>query len=329
MRKYIKLFEAHSQYESYTADTANFIKPNISFCLDTPNDVHYNPYVVVTGVTLNKSELSLNKGETETLVATVLPSNASDKSVTWSSSDSNVATVDDNGLVTAVGSGNATITVTTVDGGYTAQCAFNIIEPHDYVEIGGLKWATMNIGASSITDSGMYFSFGDTQGYTSAQVGSGSGKKYFGWTDYKYCSGAGTSNSGMTKYNATDGLTTLEAADDAARAAWGGSWRTPTLAEWQELSNAVNTARTQVNGVYGVMCTDKQDSTKQLFFPAVGRCYKGTVGEVGTFGFHWSSTLNPPNWHRAYGMGFSDRAVYWSNDGDRCDGRVVRAVLGN
>jgi len=75
-----------------------------------------------------------------------------------------------------------------------------------YVEIGGVKWSTMNIGASTETDSGLYFQWGDTQGYTSSQVGRGEGKKYFGWTDYKYCDGT---SSVMTKYNSTDGLTTL------------------------------------------------------------------------------------------------------------------------
>lgn len=82
---------------------------------------------------------------------------------------------------------------------------------HDYVEIGGIKWATMNVGANSVADYGLYFQWGDTQGYTASQVGSGEGQKYFGWADYKY--GNGTSSPGdtdMTKYNATDGKTVLE-----------------------------------------------------------------------------------------------------------------------
>ena len=84
---------------------------------------------------------------------------------------------------------------------------------HDYVEIGGLKWATMNVGATNITDYGLYFQWGDTQGYTAAQCGSGEGKKYFNWADYKY--GNGTSSpgaTGMTKYKSSDGktVTTIE-----------------------------------------------------------------------------------------------------------------------
>ena len=69
--------------------------------------------------------------------------------------------------------------------------------PYDYVEIGGIKWATMNVGATGITDYGLYFQWGDTQGYTRSQIGSGEGKKYFGWADYKYCSGADTSSSAV------------------------------------------------------------------------------------------------------------------------------------
>lgn len=108
---------------------------------------------------------------------------------------------------------------------------------HDYVEIGGIKWATMNVGATSVTDYGLYFQWGDTQGYTASQVGSGEGQKSFEWTGYKY---ANNSSTIITKYNATDGLTTLELSDDAVNAAWGGSWRMPTSAECNTLINAVN-----------------------------------------------------------------------------------------
>ncbi|PWW03310.1 Ig-like protein group 2, partial [Paenibacillus cellulosilyticus] len=83
----------------------------------------------VTGVTLDQPTLHLYKGgATETLVATVNPSDATDKGVTWSSSDTSVATVAD-GVVTAVGDGTATITVTTVDGGYTATSTVTVTTP--------------------------------------------------------------------------------------------------------------------------------------------------------------------------------------------------------
>ncbi len=85
--------------------------------------------VTVTGVTLDQSTLNLNKNATAQLTATVAPSSATNKSVTWSTSDASVATVSQTGLVTAVGSGTATITVTTVDAGKTANCTVNVKVP--------------------------------------------------------------------------------------------------------------------------------------------------------------------------------------------------------
>lgn len=85
--------------------------------------------VSVTGVTLDKESIDLPVGETDTLTAIVLPENATDKSVTWSSSDENVATVDSEGNVHAVAAGEATITVTTVDGNKTATCEVTVTAP--------------------------------------------------------------------------------------------------------------------------------------------------------------------------------------------------------
>ena len=85
--------------------------------------------VPVTGVTLNKTSLSLKKGSSQTLTATVSPSNATTPDITWSSSNSSVASVDSNGKVTAKAIGNATITVTTIDGSKTATCAVRVTAP--------------------------------------------------------------------------------------------------------------------------------------------------------------------------------------------------------
>ena len=84
------------------------------------------PAVGVTGVTLDQPTLSLEIDETATLVATIAPANAANQSVRWTSSDETVATVDTVGLVTGVGIGSATITVTTVDGAKTATCEVTV-----------------------------------------------------------------------------------------------------------------------------------------------------------------------------------------------------------
>ena len=91
--------------------------------------------VAVTGVTLNKTTLSLNTGGSETLTATVAPANATNKNVTWTSSNTSVATVDANGKVTAVSGGNATITVRTADGNKTATCNVSVIIPVTSIKI--------------------------------------------------------------------------------------------------------------------------------------------------------------------------------------------------
>jgi len=85
--------------------------------------------VHVTGVSLNKNSTSLEEGATEQLTATVTPSNATDQSVSWSSNNTSVATVNSSGQITAVSAGTATITVTTTDGGYTDTCTVTVTAP--------------------------------------------------------------------------------------------------------------------------------------------------------------------------------------------------------
>ena len=80
----------------------------------------------VTGITLNKNELALMPGDTATLIATIKPDNADTKTVIWTSSNLAVATVDDNGLVTAIATGETTITIHTQDGNKTATCTVTV-----------------------------------------------------------------------------------------------------------------------------------------------------------------------------------------------------------
>ena len=179
---------------------------------------------------------------------------------------------------------------------------FLLTRGHDYVEIGGVKWATCNVGAEKPTDPGFYFQWGDIQGYTAEQVGIGEYQKYFDWNDYKLY------ESSLLKYNDIDGRTVLDISDDAVHAAWGGAWRMPTREEFDILEKAVNTTWTdnyQGTGVAGVVCTDKTDSSKVLFFPAVGCCEYGKAGDVGYLGFYWSNISNDTPFGSAYGTCFS------------------------
>ena len=87
--------------------------------------------IAVTGVTLDQKTLSFETGGTATLTATIAPEGATNQDVTWSSSNEEVATVDKDGKVTAVAAGEATITVTTKDGEFTASCKVTVTKKEE------------------------------------------------------------------------------------------------------------------------------------------------------------------------------------------------------
>ena len=99
----------------------------IVFLTATCNTDVNDDTVSVTGVTINHSNLDFIVNGTGTLIATIQPQNASNKTVTWSSSNTDVATVE-NGIVTAKGQGVAKITVKTTDGGKTEECIVSVLD---------------------------------------------------------------------------------------------------------------------------------------------------------------------------------------------------------
>ena len=107
---------------SYSSTSTGSANPTT----DILNGFGASEAVNVTGVSLNKNSTSIFAGDTETLIASVTPNNATNKTVSWTSSDTNIATVSDLGVVTAVAAGEATITVTTNDGGFTDTCLVTV-----------------------------------------------------------------------------------------------------------------------------------------------------------------------------------------------------------
>jgi len=128
--------------------------------------------VPVTGVKLDKDTLTLSIGGKETLTAQIDPANATNKAVTWSSSNTAIATVDANGVVTAVASGTATITVTTADGGFTATCTVTVIEAEarigstPYAKLTDALTAAANGTASAPTEIIILKNITASEGYT-------------------------------------------------------------------------------------------------------------------------------------------------------------------
>ena len=103
--------------------STNFIK---AFTTVTEDSYNYEAPIAVTGVHLDDNELNLDKYEIHTLTATVEPNNAEYKYVTWSTSDNTIVSVDKNGNITAKKPGTATITVTTIEGGFTDTCLVTV-----------------------------------------------------------------------------------------------------------------------------------------------------------------------------------------------------------
>ena len=198
---------------------------------------------------------------------------------------------------------------------------------HEYVDLGlpsGTLWATMNVGASKASDAGLYFQWGDTSGYTEAQIGTGSGQKKFAsnWSDYKWYD---TNKKAFTKYTTTGA--TLDLEDDAAHVNMGGSWHMPTPEQINELlSNTTNTWTAQ-DGVKGRLFTSKTDSSKSIFFPAAGYALDGSVHDFRRYGYVWSSMLGKDNVYGGQYLIFDSGSIHlYSNN--RYYGHSVRGVLG-
>lgn len=145
---------------------------------------------------------------------------------------------------------------------------------YSYVDLGlpsGTLWATMNVGASKLSDYGLYFQWGDTIGYTADQVGK---DKRFDWDNYKFSIDG---KEIFSKY----GAPVLQLEDDAAHVNMGGNWHIPTSDQLYELINNADYKFTTLDGVGGMTFTSKNDSSKSIFFPAAGGALNGSVIKSG------------------------------------------------
>ncbi|MBQ0127714.1 MAG: Ig-like domain-containing protein [Bacteroidales bacterium] len=276
--------------------------------------------VSVQSISLDKSEVELGVGNSTVLVATVLPDNADDKTVVWSTADPSIVTVS-NGTVTAVKVGETKITATSA--GFTAECAVSVFYDAPAVDLGlSVKWASYNVGATKPEDAGHYFAWGET-----------SGKENYGWAkegDYKWgvYDSSASPKFGMTKYTAYveggDGLKTLQPGDDPATANWGTKWRTPTLDEINELLDNTKCEWTWDATKKG--CTVKGLNTgNSIFLPAAGYRYGSDLDYAGRSGSYWSSSVHEFSPYRAYFFSFGSDYHGWGRD-IRYFGDSVRAV---
>lgn len=280
--------------------------------------------VHVTSVTLNKKTLELSVGEQFQLVATVLPENATEKGVVWSS---NVQTsklyIDGTGMVTGMSACEATVTVRCKDNAYIYdECRITVkdgssgssVEAVDLGLTSGLKWCTVNVGASNPEDYGNYYAWAETSPKASYTSG-----------NYKYpATNYGDGITVYKKYDSTpingDGKKVLEAEDDAATVNMGSGWRTPTFKEFKELREECTWTWTTVNKVSGALVTGPNG--KSIFLPGGGWYEGSTLKSKGSYGSYWTAS----------GDGGTANAVDFANGYKstalvpRSEGRSVRPV---
>lgn len=303
----------------------------------------------VSNIYFEYAEQSMYVGDSRELNCIIEPFNATNPVLEWNSSNPSIATVDQNGVVTALAPGECTITASTTDGsGLMASCVITVTERPDagdyaYVDLGlpsGLMWATCNIGAQNPYDFGDKFAWGET-----------ATKQKFTWSTYTWCNGGNTS---ITKYCAesnfgtVDGLTQLEPEDDAAHIQWGGVWRMPTYDEqvelkdncyWQWTSgyNGSNVAGFIVYKAKAESDRGKHSynnpslsasyslSDTHIFLPAAGYMANTTMSYEGVLGSYWSSTLRAGNSANANCFNIYSSKAY--NEGSqRCAGLSIRPV---
>ncbi len=174
------------------------------------------------------------------------------------------------------------------------------IDGHEYVDLGlSVKWATCNVGASSPSDYGNYYAWGETSTKSSYD------------------------EENSRTYDKSMGDIAGNPSYDAARANWGGSWRMPTKDEIGELISKCSRKWTTLNGHYGYKITGPNGNS--IFLPAAGRRLGTSLYATGEGGGSWGSTPHESDTDRAYylyfGVGLFGR--YWR---DRGYGQSVRPV---
>lgn len=195
-----------------------------------------------------------------------------------------------------------------------------IMQSNEVVDLGlpsGTLWAKCNLGAEKETDFGLFYSWGDTQGY------SGVDEHQFSWNDYKW----GTSVN-LTKYNNNDGKLVLDNDDDPVYTASGGQYKTPSEEQLQELIAYTDHQWVRLaNGVNGMKFVNKNDDTKYIFIPAAGNCYDGSLNDVGFWGYVWSASRNKSSASYGAGRMYFNAGYVGMYNYYRCCGFSVRGVV--
>ena len=320
--------------------------------------------ILATGISLNKKTVELEQGETIQLTATVSPSNAANKSVTWSNRNPDIACVDGNGLVTAVNSGICSIVATTLDGSnLSATCHVHVLaEEEPEVKQGMIVWrdGLFDVYDINVVDSVSFDNFEatDTRDYVDLGLPSGtlwatcnlgaskpeeygdyfawgettgynSGKTFFNWSTYEYCQGSVTT---MTKYCTKsdygyNGFTDNLTELLPADDAATANWGVSwCMPSHEQQVELINNCTSQWTQRNGVNgLLVTGPNGGQIFLPAAGYRHATSLNNVGSVGVYWSSSLDSGTNYNAYNENFKNN---WNGSASfgRGDGFSIRPV---
>ncbi len=187
------------------------------------------------------------------------------------------------------------------------------VNGHEWVDLGlSVKWATCNVGASSPSDYGNYYAWGET-----------SPKSTYTWSNCFDCLDDSGDSWDIYKLGGKTRITPTSG-HDTARENWGGAWRMPTEAEIDELNNKCEWAWTTRNGHAGYLVTGPNGNS--IFLPAAGARNGGFAFSVDDHGNYWSSTLSSSYSDIARYLYFFDGNHYTNNSYRSC-GLSVRPVI--
>ena len=176
----------------------------------------------------------------------------------------------------------------------------------------GILWATCNIGASSPSEIGDYFAWGEKEP-----------KDAYGWDTYKLCRG---SYNSIFKYTETDRKKVLDSQDDVAKSVLGGEWRIPTKEDMEELVEECEWKWTSLNGQLGWKVIGSNNN--YIFLPASGAASSYRIAGVNELGRYWTATRDDSN-YSAYNLRFKDGTdTIVVVDDTRFYGRTIRPVIG-
>lgn len=342
--------DLHSSFSSYclTVEGRGIIVSNrdeghcVRPVMSTPD------YTRVSAIRISGDKTQLNYGETLQLAAIVEPSNANNPALRWESSNISVATVSDEGLVSARKEGSVVITAAATDGsGISETYEITVINPHkcEFVDLGcNALWATYNVGSKTPADFGDYYSWGETEV-----------KGYYNWQNYKYCDGRVdllTKYCRDPQYGFVDYKRKLDDSDDVANLIYRDDCWMPALRdfceliiycywEWTENYRGTGTAGYIVYKAKSeedcgkisynnpVLSSSYSTSDIHIFFPATGYISQDSHIEAGAIGYYATSEV--ANGSQAFCFIFSPTSVCWSEGlwfgyVDRCVGIPVRPV---